>query len=145
MGFKINEVEHYALKYKDKNIIGAFGVTFHNRSQFIYKATTYCTGLFIRKERWQQLLLEQDHHVCDLLKQNIMISYMFHFRTKMVSRKKKVIEQFKSRNDYTNMGMVDNADTKTANKLIEKMFGTKNCDSHCVNDDTCLQIEDSIK
>jgi hypothetical protein len=42
VGFKINEIEHYAMKYKSNAIIGAFGVTFHNRSQFLYKAATYC-------------------------------------------------------------------------------------------------------
>jgi hypothetical protein len=58
VGFKINEMEYYAMKYKDKSIIGAYGVTFHSRSQFLFKAAKNCQGVFIRKAKWHEVLGE---------------------------------------------------------------------------------------
>ena len=90
--------------------------------------------------------MEQDHQVCDIIKQNIMIQYMFHFRIKLVCRKKKVIEQFKGRKDYQNMSSVDNADQRSANLMLNKMFGNKGCDHHGGElDDSCQQIDLNIK
>ena len=100
VGFKINEMEKYAIRYRSKCIIAAFGVTFDNRSQYIYKATTSCQGFFIRKENWKKLLKEQDCVVVKLLKRSIMVDYMWNFRSKILVQKKKVLEHFKLRSDF---------------------------------------------
>lgn len=42
IGFKINKVEKYPVSFKNRCAIGGFGVTFKQRSQFIYKATSHC-------------------------------------------------------------------------------------------------------
>ena len=44
------------LRYKNSNMIGAYGVTFDKRSEFIYKTATVCKGYFIRKKAWKEIL-----------------------------------------------------------------------------------------
>ena len=50
----------YTMRETDHSIIGAFGVTFKQRSQFVYKASTQCNGFYIRKNNWHKLMTEQD-------------------------------------------------------------------------------------
>ena len=38
IGFELNKVNQYCIKYSDKCIIGAYGVTFNSRAAFIYKS-----------------------------------------------------------------------------------------------------------
>ena len=59
IGFEINRHQHMVLRYKDSNVIGAYGVTFNKRSIFIYKTYTECKGFFIRKTKWLELM---DNH-----------------------------------------------------------------------------------
>ena len=42
IGFEINKVEIYPISYKNSCVVGGFGVTFCYRSNFIYKAASYC-------------------------------------------------------------------------------------------------------
>ena len=93
-------MERYAIRYRDKCIIAAFGVTFDNRSQYIYKAVTNCHGFFIRKENWKTLLSEQDQTIVKLLKRSIMVDYLWKFRSKIIVQKKKILEHFKKRSDF---------------------------------------------
>lgn len=59
IGFEINKVEIYPLKYINKCVIGGYGITFKQRSNFIYKAATRCEGFFIRRENWHNILESQ--------------------------------------------------------------------------------------
>jgi hypothetical protein len=60
IGFEINRTKEYVLRYKDCNLIGAYGVTFHKRSHFVYKTYTVCEGFFIRRQNWLELI---DNHM----------------------------------------------------------------------------------
>ena len=42
IGFEINRHQHMVLRYKDCNVIGAYGVTFKQRTIFVYKTYTEC-------------------------------------------------------------------------------------------------------
>ena len=53
IGFEINKETKYCLKYKDKCIIGAYGITFNRRAAFIYKTYTKIQGFFMRKSNWK--------------------------------------------------------------------------------------------
>ena len=108
VGFKINEMERYAIRYRDKCIIAAFGVTFNNRSQYIYKAVSNCHGFFIRKENWKKLLREHDPTIVKLLKRAILVEYLWKFRTKIIVQKKKMLAHFLKRSDFQNMFLLDN-------------------------------------
>jgi len=49
IGFKINYKDYFVLRYKNSNVIGAYGVTFNVRAQFLYKTCIDCEGFTIRK------------------------------------------------------------------------------------------------
>lgn len=42
IGFEINRCPHMVLRFKNSNVIGAYGVTFNKRAIFIYKTYTVC-------------------------------------------------------------------------------------------------------
>ena len=42
IGFEINRHPHMILRFKNSNVIGAYGVTFNRRAIFIYKTYTVC-------------------------------------------------------------------------------------------------------
>ena len=48
IGYEINKEKRYAIRFKDKCIIGAYSCTFNKRSDFIYTALTDTESLFIR-------------------------------------------------------------------------------------------------
>lgn len=123
VGFKINEHEKFGIRYRNKCEIAAFGVTFNNRSQYIYKAVTYCNGFFIRKEKWLEILNEQDHQVVQMVRRSILVDYMWNFRTKLISQKKKILNHFQLRSDFQNMFVLDNFDKASAENLIKKFCG----------------------
>ena len=58
VGFEINKIKKYCLKYFNKCIIGAYGITFNKRASFIYKAGSDVHGFFIRKHHWMESLEE---------------------------------------------------------------------------------------
>lgn len=58
IGYEVNNKKKFCIKYNDSFVIGAYECTFNKRSVFIYKANTIIEGLFIRKCKWNQLMLE---------------------------------------------------------------------------------------
>ena len=60
IGFEINHQPYYVLRYKNSNVIGAYGLTFNVRALFQYKTFTSCEGYSIRKENWIRILKENE-------------------------------------------------------------------------------------
>lgn len=56
IGYNFNGQSHFKIKYKNSNVIGAYGVTFFKCSQFIYRTCTKCTGFSIRKSNWLKII-----------------------------------------------------------------------------------------
>ena len=68
IGFEINRVKTYVLRYKDKNVIGAYGVTFNKRSLFVFRTFSVCNGYSIRRTNWKKVI--NDHpEISSLLKE----------------------------------------------------------------------------
>ena len=42
IGFEMNRIQTFVLRFKDSNVIGAYGVTFNKRTLFLYKTVTAC-------------------------------------------------------------------------------------------------------
>ena len=58
IGFEMNRIQNFVLRFKDSNVIGAYGVTFNKRTLFVYKTVTTCQGFFIRRNAWRRLMQE---------------------------------------------------------------------------------------
>lgn len=59
VGIEFNKQQHYAVKYNDKCVVGAFGITFGQRCRYIYRtARENTSGYFIRKQPWLDIMSE---------------------------------------------------------------------------------------
>lgn len=58
VGYEINKIKRYCLMMKHRCVIGAYGVTFSVRSEFIYTSVQPCEMLYIRKANWFRVLSE---------------------------------------------------------------------------------------
>lgn len=126
IGFEINKYEILPIRYKDKCVVGGFGVTFKMRSQFLYKAQTYCQGFFIRREKWHNMLKSNDPYICHTLRQNVMIDFIWNIRSKLVFHKKAAYDRYQARSDYHNMLVVDNNNKNQTLGLVSTLFKLDN-------------------
>ena len=90
IGFEINKQKKYCLKYKDRCIIGAYGISFDRRAAFIYKTHSHVQGFFMRKEHWQASL-EEFPDVSRSMKRNVFLDYMTKINIKVKLAKKREI------------------------------------------------------
>ena len=56
IGYELNTEKIFVLRYENSNPLGAYNVTFDERSEYIYKTHTDCDGFFIRRNKWKVLL-----------------------------------------------------------------------------------------
>jgi CRP-like cAMP-binding protein len=61
IGFEINRDSKYVLRLFKGGCIGAYNVTFSTKTAFIYKVSQSYTGLTIRKQKWLNLLGEEEY------------------------------------------------------------------------------------
>ena len=61
LGFEINRVKHYVVRIKDDLLIGAYNLSTNRRTKYIYKTNSFCTGFFIRREKWWEILNNEEH------------------------------------------------------------------------------------
>ena len=99
VGFDINRKKYYCLQFKDKCIIGAYGITWNQRAAFNYTSFSNVSGFFIRKRNWENILASQ-HEIVVVLKQNILMEYLSKIKMKVSLAKKKAIEEFQLRDDH---------------------------------------------
>ena len=99
IGFEINKQKKYCIQQNDRSIIGAYGVTWNYRAQYIYFASTIVQGFFIRKRNWIEIL-DNGGEVIPVLKKNILLDYLTKIKLKVEIAKKRSIEDFQLRNDH---------------------------------------------
>ena len=60
LGFMINKKEIYCLRLSKDSLVGAYNLNTNKRTKFFYKASSYCTGYFIRRSNWKALMGDPD-------------------------------------------------------------------------------------
>ena len=85
------------------NAIGAYGVTFHKRAVIIYTTVQKCSGHFIRKKNWHNMLREIDPTLCRIIKRSFVQDYLENTKAKVIAHKKTQIDLLKSRGDYNDV------------------------------------------
>lgn len=56
IGFEINKIRKFVLRFEKNLVIGAYNCIFDERSMFIVLCKTECSGYFIRKHKWKEVL-----------------------------------------------------------------------------------------
>lgn len=72
VGFEINKIRSFGLKYENCCVIGGFNCTFYQRSNYIWKCQTECEGYFIYKKEWLRIL-DESPDISKTLKTNILV------------------------------------------------------------------------
>ena len=81
-------------------MIGGYGATFHQRAKFIYKTVTECTGHFIRKRNWHDVLTAIDPELRQSIERQIMEDYKTKVYSKIVRHKRMRIWKLSKRRDF---------------------------------------------
>ena len=81
VGYEINKVKKYCIKFKNNCVINAFGATFSQKSEYVYAALTDIHGFCIRLENWIEILVENPH-ISSILIGNVMYRYFKEIRIK---------------------------------------------------------------
>lgn len=117
VGYEINKQKWYCLRYIDKSVIGAYGLTFNQRSDLVYTTLTPCHGFSIRKSNWQKILSDNSE-MAIILKQNILIQYLTYVRSKVLVKKKRAIIKMCERNDHQMILASEHKDFELAEQMI---------------------------
>ena len=117
IGYEINKQRKFCVKNQDSCVIGAFGVTFDQRSAFIYMSVTESCGYFVRKFNWKNIL-EDSPDIAKKLKQNILTDYIMRIRSKVIIAKRRDREKLEQRRDYTNILCINDEDVENQRNLL---------------------------
>lgn len=125
IGFEINHRCFFQLRYKNSNVIGAYGVTFNVRALFVYKTFSACEGFSIRKQNWISEILEQNDTIMSVIKNSVKQDYETYVKRKLLQEKKKLIQRWMARSDYEAILVVQSHDQmnqqiKHAEKMVEE-------------------------
>tara|TARA_B110000285_G_C15110831_1_gene611009 strand:- start:487 stop:900 length:414 start_codon:yes stop_codon:yes gene_type:complete len=68
IGFELNNERYFVKRFQNSAssvsntgaMIGAHGVAFNKRSRFVYKTASRCSGFFIRKRNWCEVMDKND-------------------------------------------------------------------------------------
>ena len=96
VGYEINKQKRYCIKFQDCIVIGAYECQFNKRSSFIYTALTALEGLFIRKEKWNEMTSEAEE-LGRCIKRNLLVDYLLNIRVKVNVNKKRSVSVIKNR------------------------------------------------
>lgn len=99
IGFRVNTDRRMALKY-DQDIIGDYFITFNKRSIWVYQTHTSCSGYFIRKQAWFEIINNDDHKdVREALEPKLTAKFL-KTKNEFMKIKKKHLEKIAERADY---------------------------------------------
>ena len=96
---------------------------FNKRSAYIYTALTNIEGLFIRKQRWDELIKDHDT-LANYLKRNILLDYLINIRIKVNVNKKKSICLINNRHDQQMLKISELKDNAAHVEIIKESLRT---------------------
>ena len=100
IGFELMKTQHFVLKKEHSCVVGAYGLSFNQRSKFIFRIfSKQATGYFIRRENWQSILSDKPE-IAIIWLQNIIFDYVLNLRIKIFNARKLLIKKFEKRNDH---------------------------------------------
>lgn len=87
------------MKFKEANVINAYACTYNQRSEWIYKTKTNCSGYFIRKKNWKSLF-KRHYKIVDELLFQIDVIYDKYIYKPLKRARQKEIAKYEQRADY---------------------------------------------
>ena len=137
IGFEINKQQNFCIRFENKCVIGAYGVTFNMRAAFIYKAFTNLSGYFIRKFRWNEML-QSCPEIAKIMKQNVLIDYLINLRSKVIQSKHKIMHKYMQRNDHQTLLVSEPKDKKQTADLCRIELTQEKKEKHILEEKAYL-------
>ena len=104
LGFEINRFKHFVLRIKDDLMLGAYNLACNKRTKYIYKTNSVCTGFFIRRENWKELVDNDEYsEISQILVEQCKKYYQDNIQSKMKIEKKRQMDKWRERSDYRSM------------------------------------------
>lgn len=101
VGFEFNRVQEFVLRI-DNAMIGGYYLISNKRSKFVYRTHTLCQGYFMRREKWKNILDDDDHKVlASMFKRQLKNHYRLNISTKVQPIKTARLKKWKKRADYS--------------------------------------------
>ena len=125
IGYEINRMKKYCLRYIDCCIIGGYGVTFNQRASCLYQAKTNCSGFFVRKPNWVSIL-DENPEIAARIKQKILTDYIIKIRSRVNVSRNADVKKLQERRDHQNILILKNKQDKDAAMMMRENFGDDN-------------------
>lgn len=100
IGYSINLEKKFMLRYKNYSVIGIYNVTFFKRSPYIYRSATPCSGYFIRRHKWRDIMENNDGPLCTEFKDQIAKEFEVKIKKKMDLKKSSELMRLSLRADF---------------------------------------------
>lgn len=75
IGYEVNKMRKFKIRLGAKTVIGAFNICFKKRQIFVYKTKTECSGYFVRKKNWHDIM-EQFPDFFGIIKRKVLYEYI---------------------------------------------------------------------
>lgn len=142
IGFEFQKMKKFVLKKENHCVVGAYGLTFNQRSRFIYRISSkQAKGYFIRRAAWHSILKKKPD-IAVILIHNIIQDYVLNIRTKVYYARNQIIKRYEQRNDHDMILVNTDKSTHAINLLNRK--GIRWSNYECVKEDIASQW-DGIK
>uniref|UniRef100_A0A7S3J0T5 Uncharacterized protein n=1 Tax=Strombidium inclinatum TaxID=197538 RepID=A0A7S3J0T5_9SPIT len=126
VGFEVNKIKKWVLRFFNKTMVGAYNCTFSIRSVFCYKCNSECEGYSIRKSNWLNILNEFPD-IASVIKSNVVSEYNKSIKFKMFKAKRDHLKKLSKRADFHKISVIipnqaEQLDPREQNNDFSKMM-----------------------
>lgn len=107
IGYEINRIKKYVLRFKGINVVGAYECTFNKRSIFVYKTISICKGYSIRKHQWKEIC-GSNYELASVLNVQIFHDFDSRIKKKIIKEKDRDLVKWSQRADYESILALQN-------------------------------------
>jgi hypothetical protein len=124
IGFEINRETKFVMRLKRGGVIGAFNMTAHCKTLFVYQVKQTYSGTTIRKEAWDELMNNEEYEdITSYIKIKVELEYNNKIKKPMIIEQKKYISKLKMRKDQVQVLSLINLETEAPElKIAEKQY-----------------------
>ena len=105
VGFEVNKLKKYVLRFFNKVVIGAYNCTFNIRSVFCYRCHSDCEGYSIRKSNWLNIL-NMYPEIAYVIKSNVASEYNKSIKFKVLKAKRDHLKKLSKRADFDRISVI---------------------------------------
>lgn len=100
-------------------------MTFNQRASCLYQAKTNCSGYFVRKHNWVNIL-DENPEIAARIKQKILTDYIIKIRSRVNVSRNADVKKLQERRDHQNILILKNKQDKDAAMMMRENFGDEN-------------------